>query len=226
MLKKSISFTNFDGRQVTKDYYFNITKAEIALRELESDGTWSESLEIIKNSNKGSVVMPEFRRILQWMYGEKDGDAFVKSEEVWSRFNNSEPWSVLIMELLQNAGYAAEFIAAAMPADMRGQVSEAAKAGFRPGADTSRPVPPNARVADPEPEHILTQIGTENQVALQDAEYQEWLAAKKAEAAKVEEAQRATWLDAPTDALATNQEYNETAARHVSEPRPDLFPSE
>jgi hypothetical protein len=178
MLKKAITFVNFDGVTVTKDYYFNITKAEIALREMESDGTWSETLEKIKSSDKGSEVLPEFRKILQWMYGEKQGDSFIKSEEVWARFNNSEPWSVLVMELLTNAGYAADFITAAMPADIQGPLREqSATPGFRPGADTSRPTPP---VAAPTPVSAVA-VRPED-----DEAYQNWLADQKAaaEAAK------------------------------------------
>jgi hypothetical protein len=203
MLKKSITFENFDGVTVTKDYYFNITKAEIALRELESDGTWSETLEAIKNSDKGSVVLPEFRKIIQWMYGEKDGDSFVKTDAAWERFNNSEPWSVLIMELLTNAGYAADFITAAMPADMQGQVKEAvATDGFRPGADISRPTPP---VATQLPAPVPTPVASPK-AAEEDEGYQNWLIAQKEEAEK---------RNAP-----------QTDGQVTSAPRTDLFPSE
>jgi len=147
MLVKPITYTNFNGQQVTKDFYFNLTKAELAMRELESDGTWSETLAKISASDKGSVVMPEFRKILKWTYGEKseDGESFFKSDEVWARFENSEPYSVLIMELLQNGGYSAEFINAILPPDIAAKNREAqAVKGFRPGANTERPTPPVA----------------------------------------------------------------------------------
>jgi hypothetical protein len=158
MLRKEITYTNFNGKEVTKPFFFNITKAEIGLREMESDGTWSETLKTIQESNKGSVVLPEFRKIIQWVYGEKseDGESFLKSDEIWAKFNNSEPWSKLIMELLQNPGYAAQFIKECMPADMQGALSEKlAEPGFRPGADTSRPTPPaNPPAAAPQPEVV------------------------------------------------------------------------
>lgn len=142
MLTKAIKYTNFNGQEVTKNFYFNITKAEIALRELESDGTWSETLKNIQKSDKGSVVMPEFRKIIKWTYGQKsdDGESFEKSDAIWERFNNSEPWSVLIMELLTDAGYAAEFINACMPADIAAANRERqAQDGFRPGSNTAPP---------------------------------------------------------------------------------------
>lgn len=145
MLKKPITFTDFDGNTVVKDFYFNITKAELAIAELESDGTWSQTLTKISESNKGSVVMPEFKKILKWTYGERNGDSFDKSDAAYARFENSEPWSELIMELLSDATSAADFINAVLPADIAAKNREAqATNGFRPGADTTRPTPPVA----------------------------------------------------------------------------------
>lgn len=152
MFTKTITYTNFNGKETQKNFYFNITKAELALRELESDGTWSETLEKIKASNKGSVVVPEFKKIIKWTYGEKseDGESFVKNDEVWARFENSEPWSELIMELLQDADFASHFINSVLPPDIAARNIEAQKTnGFRPGADTSRPTPPVAGAQPP-----------------------------------------------------------------------------
>lgn len=151
MLKKPITFTDFDGNTVVKDFYFNITKAELAIAELESDGTWSQTLQKISESNKGSVVMPEFKKILKWTYGERNGDSFDKSDAAYARFENSEPWSELIMELLSDATSAADFINAVLPADIAAKNREAqATNGFRPGADTTRPTPPTITTETPE----------------------------------------------------------------------------
>lgn len=147
MLTKKIKYTNFNGVEVEKAFYFNITKAELAMRELESDGTWSETLKNIENSSQGSVVMPEFKKIIKWTYGEKsqDGESFEKSDAIWAKFENSEAWSNLIMELLTDAGYAAEFINAVLPADIAAKNREAqATNGFRPGANTERPAVPQS----------------------------------------------------------------------------------
>lgn len=146
MLTLPITYTNFNGKSVTKNFFFNITKAEIALRELESDGTWSETLNQIKNSDQGSIVMPEFKKIIKWCYGEKslDGESFVKSDEAYSKFENSEAWSVLIMNLLTDAEWSAQFIEGVMPADMIATRKEQeATSGFRPGANTDRPTVPS-----------------------------------------------------------------------------------
>lgn len=148
MLTLPITYTNFNGKSVTKNFFFNITKAEIALRELESDGTWSETLNAIKGSDKGSVVMPEFKKIIKWVYGEKsaDGESFEKSDEIYAKFENSEAWSVLVMNLLTNADFSATFIKGVMPP----QNPDGVTPGFRPGANTERPTPPAIGPVEPE----------------------------------------------------------------------------
>lgn len=146
MFTVPITYINPDDQTVTKDFYFNITKAEIALTQLESDGDWAERIGRIKGSNKGSVVIPEFKKIIEWTYGERRGDSFVKNKEVWDLFEHSEAWSALIMMFFDQddpqGNFAAKFITGVMPPDMRGAAQEAiAEAGFRPGANTDRPTP-------------------------------------------------------------------------------------
>lgn len=138
MLKKPITYTNFNGEEVTRNFYFNLTKAEIAIRELSSDGTFTESMQAIKSSTKGSVVMPEFVKILKWTYGVKsaDGEQFIKNDAVWVQFEQSEAYSVLIMELITDATGASKFISAVLPADLSARANELAANGFRPGAET------------------------------------------------------------------------------------------
>ena len=38
MLKKTISYTDYDGNQRTEDFYFNLSKAEITEMELSMEG--------------------------------------------------------------------------------------------------------------------------------------------------------------------------------------------
>lgn len=206
MLVQPITFTNFDGQEVTKNYYFNLTEGELAIRELESDGTWSETLERIKNSNKGSVVMPEFKKILKWTYLERTGeDGIDKSDAAWSRFENSEPWSNLIMRLITEDGFSAQFIEAIMPERIRKRNKEReATPGFRPGADTARPTPPGAHAAIQSPADVPVQSAAEA-----DPEYQDYLRRKAAAAAR----------PAPT-----LENFNETPADQPYNLQPGEFP--
>ena len=165
MYRKPITYTNYNDVVVTKNFYFNLTKAEIATRELTSDGSFSEMLAAIANSNKGSEVYPEFERILKWAYGVKsaDGESFIKNDAVWEAFQQSPAYSVLIMELITNGDEAAKFVAALMPADISARVAEQqAQNGFRPGQQEKYQADLDAA--------RLAQIQQENQAALLNAQ--------------------------------------------------------
>lgn len=164
------TYTNFNGVEVTKKFYFNLTKAEIALREMESDNTFAATLMAIRESDQGSVVLPEFKKIVKWTYGVKsdDGEDFIKNDEVWNAFENSEPWSQLIMKLLTEPDFTQAFMTGVLPPDLNARAQEAnAVNGFRPGADTSRPTPPNTPVPGGVP--VTTQPPVQTPTPTQDA---------------------------------------------------------
>lgn len=59
MLKKTIDYTDYDGNKRTEDFYFNLTKAEVAEMELSTEGGLVKMLEkIVKEQNvkKGEGV--------------------------------------------------------------------------------------------------------------------------------------------------------------------------
>lgn len=136
MLKKTITYTDFNNNVRTEDFYFNLSKAEITeweLRENLSGGLQAILTNVIK-SNDGRQIMDAFRQILIKSYGIKsaDGRSFVKSEEISAGFLGSEAYSVLFMELLQDPNAASRFVNGIVPADL---ADEAAK------AEQTRPQP-------------------------------------------------------------------------------------
>lgn len=129
MLKKTIKYTDFNGAEVTEDFYFNLTKAEVAEMELSStklasDGTTSggmqELIQEIVSSGSGQRIMDLFKEILGRSYGFKseDGKRFTKSPELFEEFTQTAAYSEFFMELITDADAAANFIKAVMPADL------------------------------------------------------------------------------------------------------------
>lgn len=45
MYKKTITYTDYDGNERTEDFYFNLTKAEIAEMELSAEGGFDKLIE-------------------------------------------------------------------------------------------------------------------------------------------------------------------------------------
>lgn len=123
MLKKPITYTDFNGVEVTEDFYFNLTKAELFELEMGHEGGLSESLKKIVASEDGKRIMEEFKNIILKAYGEKslDGKKFVKSQHLRDEFESTEAYSELFVSLVTDPEAAAEFISGIMPQDLMKQ---------------------------------------------------------------------------------------------------------
>lgn len=120
MLKKTITYVDYDGNNRTEDFFFNISKAELTMMEASKTGGMRQYLERIIQTQDNVAIMEMFRDIIHKAYGEKapDGRRFIKSEDLSLGFEQTEAYSELIMELLGDAGKASEFINAILPADV------------------------------------------------------------------------------------------------------------
>lgn len=117
MLKKTISYTDYDGNERTEDFYFNLSKAEIIEMELGTAGGMKKMLERIVAAQDGKRIMETFREIILKAYGEKtpDGKRFTKSRELSEAFSQTEAYTNLFVELVTNSEAASQFINAIVP---------------------------------------------------------------------------------------------------------------
>lgn len=120
MLKKSITYTNYNGEKITEDFYFNLSKAELVEMELSEEDGLSDALKRLVAANDRPKIISEFKRIILSAYGEKslDGKRFIKTQELRDAFSQTEAYSELFVELATVDGAAANFINALVPADM------------------------------------------------------------------------------------------------------------
>lgn len=132
MLKKTITYTDYNGVERSEDFYFNLTKAELMEMEMETAGGLSEMIQKIINAKDIPAIVAIFKDIVLKAYGEKspDGKRFIKSEELREEFKQTEAYSELFMELATDADKAAEFMNGIIPG---GVDTEAAKK-MLPGA--------------------------------------------------------------------------------------------
>ena len=117
MLKKTITYTNYNGIEVTEDFYFNLTKAEIMEMEMSTSGGMAEMINKIVASQDAPAIIKIFKELILKAYGEKsaDGKRFVKSEEISVAFSQTEAYSQLFMELATDADAAAKFVNGIVP---------------------------------------------------------------------------------------------------------------
>ena len=128
MLKKTITYTDYNGVECTEDFYFNLTKAEIMEMELGTSGGLTDMIQKIVAAKDAPAIVKVFKDLLLKAYGEKspDGKRFVKSDEIATAFSQTEAYSILFMELASDDVKAAEFVNGILPADV---VAEAQKNG-------------------------------------------------------------------------------------------------
>lgn len=120
MLKKTITYVDYNGVERTEDFYFNLSKAEVTEMELSVEGGFSKMLEEIVKSNDNVRIIELFKQMVLKAYGEKsaDGKRFVKSKEIAEAFSQTEAYSEIFMELALDEKAAAAFVNGIMPANL------------------------------------------------------------------------------------------------------------
>lgn len=125
MLKRDITYEDFDGQTLTETYYFNLTKSEIIDLELSVDGGLEASLTAIVRSQDMKAIIREFKRIILTAYGVRsdDGKRFIKNDKVREEFSQTAAYDALFMDLATNEDAAANFIRGVLPAGMSQEIS-------------------------------------------------------------------------------------------------------
>lgn len=131
MLKKTITYTDYNGVERTEDFYFNLTKAELMEMELSAAGGLAEKLRRIVNSKDNAIIVNTFKEIILNAYGEKsdDGRRFIKSKEIRDAFSQTEAYSELFIELSTDADAAEMFINKVVPSDLEKEINNAKNSG-------------------------------------------------------------------------------------------------
>lgn len=119
MLKKTITYTDYNGVQRTEDFYFNLSKAELLEMETSKNGGLSANIGAIIAAGDQTAIIPIFKEILLKSYGEKsvDGKRFIKNKEITEGFEQTEAYSQLFIELATNEQEAIAFINGIIPQD-------------------------------------------------------------------------------------------------------------
>ena len=117
MVKKTVSYRDFDGNQRTEDYYFNLTPADVVELENSMNGGLSQLLEKITKENDQTQIIQYFKKIVLDSYGVKslDGRTHVKTEELRNEFKSTMAYSEIFMDLATDAKAAADFVNGIMP---------------------------------------------------------------------------------------------------------------
>lgn len=127
MLKKTFTYTDYNGIERTEDHYFNLNKAEVMEMEMSTTGGLAEMIQRIIAAQDAPAIIKIFKDLIRKAYGVKsaDGKRFIKNDELWEEFEQTEAYSQLFMELATDADAASQFINAIVPADLNQQANAA-----------------------------------------------------------------------------------------------------
>lgn len=133
MFKKTMTFDDLEGNEVTQTFYFNYNKKEVA--ELLEFKQLEEKLNVLtKPIEETGLTQQEnnqqaydiFQDLILDAYGEKGADnvTFVKNPQLREYFRNHVAFVELIFEFLAKPALAAEFIENCLPAKLVARAKE------------------------------------------------------------------------------------------------------
>lgn len=125
MIKKTVTYDDYNDFSRTEDFYFNLTKAEVMEMQLSTVGGLDTMLKKLVATNDMPSIIKVFKELVLKAYGEKspDGRRFIKNDELRSEFEQTEAYSIIFMELATDDKAAAEFINGIVPKDLADQAN-------------------------------------------------------------------------------------------------------
>lgn len=145
MLKKAITFDDIDGNEVTEDFYFSYTMAELAEMQMTTGGGMESHLKQIIASNDPNVIMTEFKKIIGGAVGERTAEGkFTKNKRTSEEFLSSDAYSSLFMGFMNEPNSIIDFIKGIVPK----KLSEAAEAAEKASGTTVVELPNSGIITD------------------------------------------------------------------------------
>ncbi len=124
MLKKTVTYRDYNDVERTEDCYFNLSLSELLEMEKSVTGGYSEMVHKIIDAKDEPALIKLFKELLLKSFGEKsaDGRRFIKSDELSLSFSQTEAFNKIYMELATDDNAAAEFVNGLIPTNVRNQV--------------------------------------------------------------------------------------------------------
>lgn len=131
MLRKEISYEDYNGNPRTETHYFNLSEAELTEMELSENGGLTKVLEKIISEQDTQKISATFKKLILDSYGEKsnDGKRFIKSVELSTAFSQTEAYVKLYMSLIKDENAATAFVTGIIPPGLRSAKANDTPAG-------------------------------------------------------------------------------------------------
>ena len=126
MIKKTVTYTDYNGIERKENCYFNITKSEALEMQFESGGNLTDILQKMIDEKDQVKLGRMFKDLIVKTYGIKsdDGKRFIKSKEISEAFEQSPAYDEIYMDLLTHEDHAIAFVKGILPADIAKEIAE------------------------------------------------------------------------------------------------------
>jgi hypothetical protein len=134
MYKQTITYLDYNDQEVTRDFYFNLNKAEIARMQYSGDGSFIDQLREAISLKDPNAFMRFYDKMIRAAYGKKspDGQRFMKSDEITREFVECPAYDQLFFELLHDDVRFANFFNGLMPKGLMDEAEKLIKEGKLP----------------------------------------------------------------------------------------------
>ena len=130
MIKKEITYKNFNDEEEKEEFYFNLTRNELLQLELSEKGGLANAYRRIIRESDGKKIVEIFKWIVEQSYGVRssDGKKFYKTPTALEEFKASGAYDQLLFDLMSDSdGFASTFANGLLPADLVAQVEAEAE---------------------------------------------------------------------------------------------------
>lgn len=116
MFKMPVTYRTYEGKEVTKDFYFNLNKGEIAEMNFAFEGGFEAWLEMLQTEPNVPDMIKVFKELIIKAYGKRLPDGqFVKTPEYTAAFTASDAYSEVFLKFIDNKdNFVSNFLEGAM----------------------------------------------------------------------------------------------------------------
>lgn len=158
MIKKTLKYKNYNGDEVTDDFYFDISESELIMMNWSERGGLDKYYERIIREEDNREILKAFRELIDISYGKRslDGKDFEKTPEHLLKFKSSGAYNQLLLEFFTQDesgenSFASQFANGLLPNDLIDRVRKAQEAEkAKAAASAGQPEVESQQLANPE----------------------------------------------------------------------------
>lgn len=116
MLKQEVTFTDFDGSERTRTFYFHMTEVEMVKALVSEDGGLENRFKNALDSDDKTRFILVFDELVRLSIGKRDDDfGFTKPKGYADMFMASEAYSQMFKDMMSEAKFAVAFFNGIFP---------------------------------------------------------------------------------------------------------------